>query len=272
MTIVLTFFLDLRFQVMYDRFSAIKQKQNGKRILSLVISLEETYGSHEANQGRLAAFDKAWSKHCKKEEMDFKLCPGHLSSVRGVGVSLAIIQCLTSAYNDGYDYIYLFEDDGVPFDSTVCEDRQVIAEGMPADALVLLLGGHDLWIKQENLESNLILMEGVNLVVSEMSFGFYGFVVARDKVVTLTEELKSDVERCTKVKGKVCSPDVLIYSLAKKENKTVYITNPLLIDHLKGSFSNTWNKPRDETRAGAKWAGVREVVEGSILVTKVVNR
>ena len=122
----------------------------------------------------------------------------------------------------------------------------------------------------------MILTEGVNLVVSEMSFGFYGFVVARDKVVTLTEELKSDVERCTKESidnpGKFCSPDVLIYSLAKKENKTVYITNPLLIDHLKGSFSNTWNKPRDETRAGAKWAGVREVVEGSILVTKVVNR
>ena len=62
---------------------------------------------------------------------------------------------------------------------------------------------------------------------------------------------------------KKCSPDVLFYSVAKREKESVYVVNPLLVDHKKGTYSNTYGKARNELirKNSENWMGNRDVMK-----------
>ena len=61
--------------------------------------------------------------------------------------------------------------------------------------------------------------------------------------------------------GKGCSPDVEWYFLAEERNLYVYVINPLIVDHRKDSYSNTWKSIRGSTKRGQDWAGKRNVFD-----------
>jgi hypothetical protein len=164
--------------------------------------------------------------------------------------------CLQRAFNTGADAVFFYEDDSLLFDRSFCSRgfQRKLLSATPKDNLVLLLGGHDFVIDSSEKPGN---SPFVRLI---QSYGTYGFAVKRSNMLSLATLFERQANDCTAEKRK-CSPDVSWYHLAKSTSKTVHVINPLLVDHEKGTYSNTWKKLRSSSQTGELWMGKRNIYE-----------
>jgi hypothetical protein len=226
-----------------------------EKVLHMVVSLDGVVGADEENTGRLARFRGNWEKECGTQ-ISFDVCPGNLSPITGVGLTLSYMTCLQRAFNTGADAVFLYEDDALLFDRSFCSRgfQGKLLSATPKDNLVLLLGGHDFVIDRSE---NPARSPFVKLI---QSYGTYGFAVKRSNMLSLATLFERQVEECIADKRK-CSPDVSWYHLANSMSKVIHAVNPLLVDHAKGTWSNTWKKLRSSSQTGELWMGKRNVYE-----------
>jgi len=151
----------------------------------------------------------------------------------------------------------MYEDDALPFDSRFCSGpfQRNLLSTTPADALVLLLGGHDFVLdkKANSISSPFIRMA--------QSYGTYGYAVKRSNMLALASPFEEQAGGGCIEENRKCSPDVSWYHLSRVMEKYIYAINPLLVDHEKGTYSNTWGKLRSSTRTGESWMGQRNVFD-----------
>ena len=226
------------------------------RVTHMVVSLDGVPGADKENSGRLDEFRDNWTGVCGELEwnVEFNVCQGGLSKVTGVGLTRAFSTCLQQAYDSGADAIFVYEDDAVPFVAELCDVnfQREIFRASPSDSLVLLLGAHDFVVVPDRVPSPFVKMA--------QSYGTYGYAVKRDNAPNLIELFRDQAAECEREQRK-CSPDVSWFHLAKATEMGVYAVNPLLIDHAKGTYSNTWRKKRSSTNTGEAWMGKRNVYE-----------
>ena len=222
----------------------------------MVITLEGVEGADAQNAGRLQNFKSSFASVCSQSPPDFKTCQGHTHPVTGVGLAQSFSICLQQAYDAGADVVFIYEDDAIPFESGFCSKRyqQALLASVPDENLVLLLGGHDFVVDPQNENDNSPFVPMIQ------SYGTYGYAVKRKDMVPVSHMFADQVAECIAEQRK-CSPDVSFYHLARSLGVAIHAVNPLLIDHMKGVYSNTWGKKRSSTKTGEAWMGMRNVYE-----------
>mmetsp|Transcript_3104 Transcript_3104/g.6250 ORF Transcript_3104/g.6250 Transcript_3104/m.6250 type:complete len:252 (+) Transcript_3104:257-1012(+) len=230
-----------------------------EKVIHMVVSLDGVKGADEENKGRLDRFRSKWESSCGPR-IHFQVCPGNLSPITGVGLTKSFSACLKNAHNQGADAVFMYEDDALLFDPRFCslEYQRKFLLAAPEDALVLLLGGHDFVIDWDSNDSQ--QTPSAPFVKLIQSYGTYGYAVTRSNMPSLSSLFSEQATSCVQ-EARKCSPDVSFYHLARSYDKHIYAVNPLLVDHDKGTYSNTWKKLRSSTKTGEVWMGNRNVYE-----------
>ena len=237
-----------------------------------VVTLDGVPSAPTENTGRLNAFMSMWGD-CK---IEFEVCTGTMLSLQGAGLTETILRCLSSAYESGADAVFFYEDDALLFEESFCDEdyRRELLISSPDDALLLLTGAHDFWIDQEKLDEKLggnperFSRGDSEYLPLLQSFGTYGFAVLRNKMQRVISLLNAELEECTK-QARKCSPDLCIYQF-DKNTEGVYVIDPLIVDHKRGTYSNSWKKFRKDTQNGEIWMGKRKVRD--MLAKKLIKK
>lgn len=173
-------------------------------------------------------------------------------SVRGRGICLSILDVLHTAERRVITSpILLFEPDALPFADVAYATYNFSAAN---DYDVYFLGGH-----------NIHLQYGANLPHDQVEFtwtpisvlsGCYGFIVSPRRRLALLEHLH---QYCTRER-KSYSVDVFLSHCARS-----VIATPLLVDHPRTSYSETWKRNRTDAWAGQrKWMRLPKYNYGTI--------
>ena len=202
-------------------------KSYGRMNSIYVVTLQGVENAHHTNANRLDRFRMAWNSTCGTMPT-VHICPGHLHSVRGHGVTAAYVSCFDRAFDDGNEYPMFFEDDARLVNGRLCSGGEW--DQLPHDTFLVLMGGHN-W-KYGSFNSS-----GFQDVL--YSFGMYGFMVPRQNLKYLSRAFQRELQSRTTA----LSPDVSLFQHAQVVQKRVYALKPLLIDHIAG-YSNTWHKKR----------------------------
>lgn len=240
--------------------SAVSHVEDVWAILTVyVVTLQGVVGAHINNKHRLDDFIYSWRKVCG-DRIQFKICAGETDKRRGYGLTRTWVRCLQQAIADGGEYSTFLEDDARLNTYFYCNSsyRDLMWAGVHSDALLILLGAHDIYhtvrdgfmIKLRSLHEWLFNVSGrhqsfhknsigVVLENTRYSLGSYGFVVPRDSL----EILRSHFIWTLAQGSTTVSPDISWYDLAYRTNKRIYVTSPTVVSHLSG-HSNTWNKSR----------------------------
>ncbi len=135
------------------------------------------------------------------DQIEFQVCPGTLSSVQGVGLTISFVRCLQQAYLSGADEVIFYEDDALLLDKKFCQHnyQQSLLESRPKDTLILLLGAHDFILEMPlitNSQTFYEQQENANFVRLRRSFGTYGFAVSRAYMKQLARNYLENVSFC----------------------------------------------------------------------------
>jgi hypothetical protein len=211
-----------------------KQHANKPPLSVHVVSLQGVTGAHPANEGRLDNFSQSWREMCGSR-IQIRVCRGELDPRRGYGLTKTYVKCLQQAIEHDGDYSIFLEDDARLITSEFCDSvyRDSILSESRSDGLLVLLNAHGIKYGRPSQKRILPLT---------YSLGSYGFMVPRENLISLRDHFSSDLLR-----GKATlSPDISWYDLASHIKKHIYIISPVAIKHMhmKGVFSNTWNRPR----------------------------
>ena len=192
-----------------------------------VVTLQGVSGAHIANIHRLDEFVKDWNRTCGYIPT-MHICRGQLDNRRGYGITKTLIACFDRAIEDSEMYPIFFEDDARLVNINLC--TQPDWNDLPQDTFLALFGGHRWWY------GNIIYKNFIHIL---KSFGTYGFMVPRHNLKKLMIGFKRDLQSG----HDTLSPDVMLYSHARKAKMRVYATRPLFVSHAAG-YSNTWRKHR----------------------------
>ena len=95
-------------------------------------------------------FTSAWANRCGKP-LNTSICAGVINPARGRGAALTYANCVAGALADrrladAGEFACILEDDARPFSTDWCDasEREAIVRQMPSEALLLLIGGHDM--------------------------------------------------------------------------------------------------------------------------------
>eukprot|EP00520_Triparma_pacifica_P000834 CAMPEP_0118637144 /NCGR_PEP_ID=MMETSP0785-20121206/2998_1 /TAXON_ID=91992 /ORGANISM="Bolidomonas pacifica, Strain CCMP 1866" /LENGTH=908 /DNA_ID=CAMNT_0006528315 /DNA_START=219 /DNA_END=2942 /DNA_ORIENTATION=- len=256
-------------QVVYAAESSTNVLKNVKHY---VVTLDGVPSAPKENKGRLEAFRSSW-EGCG---IEFEVCTGTMMSQQGAGLTETISRCLSNAYDSGADAVFFYEDDALLFGESFCDEgyRKELLSSTPDDALLLFTGAHDFWIDQRKLDQTFggqpkTFSRGkIEYLPLLQSFGTYGFAMHRNKMQRVISLLDSEFKECTE-QGRKCSPDLCIYQF-DEDKEGIYVVNPLIVDHKRGTYSNSWKKFRKETQNGETWMGKRNVRD--MLAKKLVKK
>lgn len=162
---------------------------------------------------------------------------GFRHKIRGLGLTIAIIQCLEAADNANYPFAIFMEDDARPYptdfssDITFNEYFNMLLRNWDLRSPTLFLGGH-------GIKGNLNISQGL----SELSIcqGSYAWVARRNFFLILGNLLRNEVYLA---EAQPISPD-LILSAFKYNDIFPVVATPLLVDHMCCTFSDTWHIDR----------------------------
>ncbi|KAL3929694.1 MAG: hypothetical protein SGBAC_012099 [Bacillariaceae sp.] len=259
--------------------------------LLYVLTLQDVEGADDSNANRFDNFKRHWSILCNNtqqaiekhqqyvsEEIHFRKCPGHLSpkgTQFGYGLSMAYKECFDWAL-DNHDkwhadhntvsdkeipYIFL-EDDARLYNSNFCrsEYRNRLWDVIPSDTTVLMLGGHNLFL-QDKPGGEVERTDGVGLTGNEdiiptfrrpnQSAGSYGFVIPKhERVAYLRRKVIKMLNRTFTPEGMLgffgIDKQFYQYPMLK-----VYVTQPWLVYHEGGLWSNNKDRVRGEYGEGS---------------------
>mmetsp|Transcript_46291 Transcript_46291/g.112177 ORF Transcript_46291/g.112177 Transcript_46291/m.112177 type:complete len:740 (-) Transcript_46291:397-2616(-) len=216
------------------------------------------------------------------EEIHFHKCPGYLNpkgSLFGYGLSMAYKECfewalehhdkwhadhntvVDSDKNQDIPYIFL-EDDARLYNSNFChsEYRNRLWNAAPSDTTVLMLGGHNLFL-QDKPGGEVERTDGVGQTGNKdiiptfrrpnQSAGSYGFVVPKtERVAYLRRKIIKMLNRTFTPEGMLgfmgIDKQFYLYPMLK-----VYITQPWLVYHEGGLYSNNKDRVRGEYGQGS---------------------
>jgi len=203
-----------------------------------VVSLQGVNGSDVANSGRLDSFMSDWKDTCKGSEIEFAVCPGAMHKKRGFGITQSWVNCIGRAIAADVSFAFFFEDDAQLFNNSFCHPgyRNALYRAFPEDLYVLLLGGHRWTVHPIQNQPGFVRLN--------QSLGAYGYAVPRWNLASLRDFFLSDLE----YPGPAINPDTGWYGFARKSNKAMYASNPLIVKHPQG-YSNTWKVVREEVGA-----------------------
>ena len=221
------------------------------KILHCVVTLDGVEGADKKNEGRLDHFLANWREKCGNS-IEFIVCPGMPHHITGAGLTMAFAECIDRSYNLGADAVFVYEDDAVLFDTNFCNPdyQRNLLSARPLDTLTLLMGGHHFVLATDGKHGG---YDPYSPFVKLMqSYGSYGYALTRPSMKLISNLFSSQASECINEQRK-CSPDVTWYHLARSLSKSVYVINPLLVGHEKGTYSNTWKKLRSSTRTGEEW-------------------
>lgn len=214
------------------------------------------------------------------EEIHFHRCPGYLNPEGtrfGYGLSMAYKECFewavenhrqwhadhNNAASDENRIPYIFlEDDGRLYNSNFCYSkyRNRLLDAAPTDTTVLMLGGHNLFLqdkpKGEVENTNGFGQKGNEDVIPTFlrprhSAGSYGFVIPKtERVLYMRRKLVKMLNRTFTPEGMVgfFAIDKQFYQYPMLK---VYITQPWLVYHEGGLWSNNKDRVRGEYGEGS---------------------
>mmetsp|Transcript_18292 Transcript_18292/g.27712 ORF Transcript_18292/g.27712 Transcript_18292/m.27712 type:complete len:305 (+) Transcript_18292:153-1067(+) len=247
--------------ILYSRLGEKKERVDG----IFVVSLQGSTGADDRNEGRLDAFKEKWRRSCGGATPPIYHCPGVIDARRGYGLTISWLRCLERAKQMDLEVNVIFEDDARLFERpeslSFCDAekrRSTLWSGLPEDAFVTFLGGHDWKYRNADEEEGGTTNDVVpNSLASdfiirfqETSFFFrtYGFAVSRHGLDLLLETIRGDVANGWRDEDGVLhteflSPEKSWYRVARDRGKKMYAAHPLIVWH-EGGFSNTWKKDR----------------------------
>ncbi|CAJ1934558.1 unnamed protein product [Cylindrotheca closterium] len=214
------------------------------------------------------------------EEIHFHKCPGYLNPMGakfGYGLTMAYKECFDWALehhkkwhtehntisNKNRDIPYIFlEDDARLYNSNFChsEYRNRLWDAAPSDMTVLMLGGHNLFL-QDQPGAEVERTDGVGQTGNDgiiptfrrpnQSAGSYGFVVPNaERVAYMRRKVIKMLNRTFTPEGMVdffgIDKQFYQYPMLK-----VYVTQPWLVYHEGGLWSNNKDRVRGEYGQGS---------------------
>lgn len=233
----------------------------GGQYFLYVITLQGVEGADNTNDHRLDDFRRHWSILCGAEinNIQIRRCPGKLNPPnvhRGYSLSLAYIDCIDQAMEENHlsseePFIFL-EDDARLFNSNFCHAsyRKRLYDSVPANATLLMLGGHDMKVYDETHIPNdpdLPILKR-----PEFGAGSYGFVIInqerleyfRRKLVKMTNRT---LDKRSMFTFKAIDRQFYLYPMLKS-----YMPIPWIVYHEGGLYSNTKGIVRGEFGDGSK--------------------
>lgn len=234
----------------------VKSKASNRRFLAGVVSADL---SSDRTTKFLAKWAKAWP------ELEFTVQMTFMNSVkvRGYGCivsELLIMEDALARDQDSFDYLMVFEDDGLPFDEVTWpnvapndfDKRLDMLEERDGD--LLLLGGHSVRVGSRSIPSK----ESVEKELPEgifslnWSWGSYAWVIRKRFLLKMVKAFREEVQAKTGP-GHVAD-EAWWPALRKGSPGGGFISVPLLVDHAKG-YSETWKKDRSNKQ---KFEGHRD--------------
>lgn len=249
-----------------------------------VLTLGHTTSSTNEERARLSGFLATWGQRCSAAGEDpphFHLCESLKHPVRGMGVAISQLRCVSRAIKEQQDSAFFFEDDAVPLDSTMCDPRlsRQLLHRAPNNTQLVLLGGHKFKRGDDQQNSKPVLGLGnISFQRVGWAYGGYGLWLPGPRLLTLRDALLNQLSKHDVIAGKregprsrggpsggwprlrvseramegstngqwtaVLSPDTDWFSSAARAGRAVYATSPLLVGHSAG-HSNTWGKWRE---------------------------
>lgn len=179
-------------------------------------------------------FIERWSKAWPSMSFNKQYCFNHSPKFRSLGLFacnyLALNNFLDLHGSSKYDYVLVFEDDGVPFPDTTwpgdLNERIDLMEKQGAE--MLIMGGHAVYgHRSHSLRGDEMLYTATD------TSGSYGFMIKASTVRKVIDEFGKELSR------KKDSQSGIDHYLWKIFGKRGRISVPLLIDHRHGE-SHTW--------------------------------
>jgi len=202
-----------------------KLDSDSNKYYSAVISIP-------GDDDRLSDFYNKWDAAWPNQTIHTHLCFKNSPTLRSMGVFACFYQILATFMHlqnrDSFDYVLLFEDDGVPFPDTVWPDDLKQRFDSDPEAEMILLGGHRVTGKGLNaIQGDELLYKAAD------SSGSYGVAIRASTAEMFMKGLGEELAR--KVDDKSGLDRYLWYVYGDKGRISV----PLLVDHRPGK-SSTW--------------------------------
>lgn len=202
---------------------------------------------------RYEDFVQSWSRAWPELSVTKQLCFRHSPKFRSLGLFACFYQALRVFLDrpdhESYDYVLLFEDDGVPFSNTTWPDDLVVRiDAMEREGVeMLVMGGHAV---NDNVREWTRVDPEKDLLFEPSSMsGSYGFMINASTAAKLADGLEQELKVKRDAKSGV---DHHIWKIYGKRGR---LSVPLLVDHRPGS-SNTWTDVNKTP--GRKFEGQRD--------------
>ena len=200
-------------------------------------------------------FTSAWANRCGKP-LNTSICAGVINPARGRGAALTYANCVAGALADrrladAGEFACILEDDARPFSTDWCDasEREAIVRQMPSEALLLLIGGHDMEAQPGYSRAPVTCSTSRPYKFRRLSkfYGSYAFCY-RGTDAPLVHNILRDIFHfgctdppCRKVDTKAAvSPEKMLLWHAERLGRTIWTIEPFLIAHDPKSYSNTW--------------------------------
>ena len=174
-------------------------------------------------------------------ELSFITIRSFEHKLRGLGLTISIIQALESAYYDNnFPFAIFFEDDARPFATVLARNYSLnqyfykLLDNWEIDSPILFLGAH-------HISANINISNGLSDL--HICLGSYAWVARRNYFLVLAKLLRKSVSEAG---IRPLSPDVLLSKFIDKTTLSKVAT-PLLVDHKSGQFSDTWHFVRGKS-------------------------
>lgn len=186
---------------------------------------------------RINDFYTRWHSAWPSQTFNKHYCFKHNQKFRSLGLFACFYQILAGFINspdfETYDYILLFEDDGIPFEGTIWPNDLDDKLDRHPNIELLLLGAHAVQGKNKKT-----LRGDEEIFKATDSSGTYGFLVKASSAKKLMDVFEEELKK------KVNAQSGVDHFLWKPFKKNGYVSVPLLVDHRHGT-SHTWENSKN---------------------------
>lgn len=230
-------------------FKRTKSSASNRTFIAGVITLRA------APKHRVASFRKGWRRAWPDLEPTWFYTWRNPLSKRGLANMAGHYRIAVEALRCGgeFDYLLLFEDDGLPFEKAKFpEDLDVLLDTFDAnDGSGLNLGGHDVSGYDEQDLMQWILPSRVGAIRAAQVFGSYAMLVPRKHLASFAARFERGLKAG---RGEYLVPDKQNWACWRRNGGGGFVAAPLLVDHKpQTAYSFTWHK-----NSIRKYEGLRE--------------
>eukprot|EP00457_Paulinella_chromatophora_P008527 gb/GEZN01008563.1/.p1 GENE.gb/GEZN01008563.1/~~gb/GEZN01008563.1/.p1 ORF type:complete len:403 (-),score=24.42 gb/GEZN01008563.1/:207-1415(-) len=190
---------------------------------------------------RMAQFRTNWQRVWPA--LSHLFIKGEVRSVRGVGVTEALIRAVQDAIDNDIDLLWVNEDDADPFKQTDWPFWFIsrLRQSRQSNASFLFLGAHRIRYDEQNFSPDMGVLRVHKL------YGAYAWVAWREAFEPLASLWRQHLAIADASHETHVDPDEVWWQLW--QTYPAYVTVPLMVDHPPG-WSATWNKTKN-----AGWEG-----------------